>query len=82
MGGEVIAARRAFEALDAKGGQEVADINLARRAFVEVGGASQFKEVTFVEEDVGDGEEWGWGVLGAELDAVWVHRLTIVYILL
>lgn len=78
IGGEVVVTWRAFEAFDAKGGQEVADIDLARRAFVEVGGSSQLEKVILVEGNACDGDEWGCGDLGAELDIRLVHRLTIV----
>lgn len=78
IGGEVVVTRRTFEAFDAKGGQEVADIDLARRAIVEVGGSSHLEKVILVEGNACDGDEWGCGVLGAELDVGWVHCLTIV----
>lgn len=59
IGGEVVVTRGAFEAFDTDGGSEVADIDFARGAFVEVRRSSQIEEVTLVEEDASDGEELG-----------------------
>ena len=59
IGGEVVVTRGAFEAFDADGGGQVANIDFARGALAEVRGSSPIEEVTLVEEDTSDGEESG-----------------------